>query len=197
MELDSYFRGDILALNSSSSRTKMEAMFTFLWREQSHDSVNTFVNVNLLSLMCFSSLLRSLFLVHFPLIAIVIKCIIIINHSLQRYLTADLYLEHPLLTTARVVPVHQWLWCSWSRGHCFWSQACPVCTGTTRNPSFSLQWKSDESTKHHLTEMLIVINWRYWQAGKIQACVWMFKVASCKRPSLKFARFSQKRSDTF
>ena len=36
----------------------------------------------------------------------------------------------------------------------------------TRNPSFSSQWKSDESNKHYLTEMLLAINWLYWQAGK-------------------------------
>ena len=33
-------------------------------------------------------------------------------------------------------------------------------------PSFSLQWKSDESTKHYLTQMLLAIKWRYWQAVK-------------------------------
>ena len=33
-------------------------------------------------------------------------------------------------------------------------------------PSFSLQWKSDESTEHYLTQMLLAINWRNWQAGK-------------------------------
>ena len=32
--------------------------------------------------------------------------------------------------------------------------------------SFSLQWKSDESTKHYLIQMLFAINWCYWQAGK-------------------------------
>ena len=42
----------------------------------------------------------------------------------------------------------------------------PVCTGTTRKPSISLQWKPDESTKHYLTQMLPAINWLYWQAGK-------------------------------
>ena len=50
-----------------------------------------------------------------------------------------------------------------------WSPTCPVspgCMGTTRNPSFYLQWKSDESTKHYLTQMLLAINWHYWQAGK-------------------------------
>ena len=29
-----------------------------------------------------------------------------------------------------------------------------------------LQCKSDESTKHYLTQMLLVINWRYWHAGE-------------------------------
>ena len=52
--------------------------------------------------------------------------------------------------------------------------------GKTRNPSFSLQWKSEESPKHYLIQMLLVINCRYWQAGKIHACIWGFKVASCK-----------------
>ena len=31
---------------------------------------------------------------------------------------------------------------------------------------FFLQWKSDETTKHYLTQMLLGINWHYWQAGK-------------------------------
>ena len=44
-----------------------------------------------------------------------------------------------------------------------WSPACLVSPGCTRNPSFSLQWKSDESTKNYLTQML---HWRYWQMGK-------------------------------
>ena len=34
-------------------------------------------------------------------------------------------------------------------------------------PLFSLQWKSDESTKHYFTQILLAINWRYWQSGKI------------------------------
>ena len=29
-----------------------------------------------------------------------------------------------------------------------------------------VQWKSDEITKKYLTQMLLAINWRYWQAGK-------------------------------
>ena len=32
--------------------------------------------------------------------------------------------------------------------------------------SFSWQWKSGESTKHYLTQMLLAINWRYWQVRK-------------------------------
>ena len=58
---------------------------------------------------------------------------------------------------------HQWLWCSWNRGHCLWGPAWP------RNkivPSLSLQWKSDESTKHYTTQMLLAINWYYWQAWR-------------------------------
>ena len=39
-------------------------------------------------------------------------------------------------------------------------------TETKSVPSFSLQLKSDESTKHYLIQMLLVINWRYWQARK-------------------------------
>ena len=33
-------------------------------------------------------------------------------------------------------------------------------------PSFSLQWNSDESTKHYLTQMQFAINWRYWQTER-------------------------------
>ena len=51
----------------------------------------------------------------------------------------------------RVVLIHQWSGCSWNRGHCLESTMSCKCTGTTRNPSFPLQWKSDDSTKHYLT----------------------------------------------
>ena len=62
-----------------------------------------------------------------------------------------------------------------------------------------LKWKSDESTKHYLTQMLLAINWRYWQAEKIDECVQRFKVASGKRAALEFTRFSRNKikSDTF
>ena len=70
-------------------------------------------------------------------------------------------------------------------GNIWWISAAPVV------PSFSLQWRSDESTKH-LSQILLVINWRYWQAEKIQACVWGFKVSSWKCASLKSTGFSQK-----
>ena len=48
-------------------------------------------------------------------------------------------------------------------------------------PSFYLKWKSDESTKQYLTQMLLAINWRYWQTGKIHECVWRLNVTSCER----------------
>ena len=32
--------------------------------------------------------------------------------------------------------------------------------------SFSLQCKFDDSTKHYNTQMLLAMNWRYWQAEK-------------------------------
>ena len=60
-------------------------------------------------------------------------------------------------------------------------------------PSFSLQWKSVESTKHHLTQMLLSINWRYWQAEN-HVFVWRWNVASSKSTSLSFSKRS---SDTF
>ena len=41
------------------------------------------------------------------------------------------------------------------------------------------------------------INWRYWQAVKIHACVWKFKVTWCKRTSLKSIKFSQKKVGYF
>ena len=64
---------------------------------------------------------------------------------------------------------------------------------TKSQSSFSLQWKSDESTKHYITQRLLAINWRSWQAEKNCKCVWRFKVASCKHASLKPTRFSQKK----
>ena len=66
------------------------------------------------------------------------------------------------------------------------------CTGTTRNPSISLQWKSDESTKHYLTQMLLVNYWPNYMREKNHECVWRLNVASSKRTSLKSSR-----SDTF
>ena len=64
----------------------------------------------------------------------------------------------------RVVPVHPGLVTSDYGVDGLYSPACPVspgCTGANRNSSFSLQWKSDESTKHYLTQMLVVTNRRY------------------------------------
>ena len=58
------------------------------------------------------------------------------------------------------------------------------------NPTRTLNTTSLKCTCHQLTLL---------RGGeKIHACVWRFKVASCKRASLKFTRFSRKkRSDTF
>ena len=58
--------------------------------------------------------------------------------------------------------------------------------------SFSLQWKSDESSKHYLTQMLLAINWRYWWAGK-NSCVLMFKIVSYKCASLKSTKLFAKK----
>jgi hypothetical protein len=64
-------------------------------------------------------------------------------------------------------------------------------------PSFSLQWKSVESIKYYLTQLQLPINWRYWHAGKIHACVWRFKMASWKRALLKSTGFSQTKVEYF
>ena len=61
---------------------------------------------------------------------------------------------------------YQWLWCSWGRAHCLWSPTCPGCICMTWKSNCFIIFSPDESTKHYLTQMLLVINWRYWQAGK-------------------------------
>jgi hypothetical protein len=56
------------------------------------------------------------------------------------------------------------------------------------------QWKSNESTKRYLTQMLLSINWHYWQMGKnSRICM---KVQGClmQRASLKSTRFLQKKN---
>ena len=57
----------------------------------------------------------------------------------------------------------------------------------------AIKRKSDESTKHYHTQILLAINRRYWLAGKNHTYVWRFEVALCKRASLKSIRFSQKK----
>ena len=45
----------------------------------------------------------------------------------------------------------------------------PWCTGMIRKLNRSvifLQWKSDKNIKHYLIQILLAINWRYWQVGK-------------------------------
>ena len=56
----------------------------------------------------------------------------------------------------------------------------------------SLQWKSHESTKHYLTQMLLVINWSYWQAEKFPHAYEGSRSPYAKNTSLKCTRFSQK-----
>ena len=59
------------------------------------------------------------------------------------------------------------------------------------------QWKSDNSTKHYLTQNLLSIYWYYWEVEKNYACVSSFKVTSCKRASLRSTRLSQKKVGYF
>ena len=68
----------------------------------------------------------------------------------------------------------------------FFFSSCPKVRYFSNRPrTTKIRWE------HYLTQMLLAINWHYWQAGKIHACVWRFKIASCKRASLKSTRFSQ------
>ena len=67
-------------------------------------------------------------------------------------------------------------------------------TGTSRDSSFSLHWKSDESIKHYSLKCCLPSTDAIGRQQKIHACVWRFKVASCKCTSLKSTRFSQKKN---
>ena len=69
----------------------------------------------------------------------------------------------------------------------------PGCTGTSRNPSFSLQWKSDEITRLHYSNAACHQLTLLTRGEKMHVSVWGFKVASCKRASLKSTRFSQEK----
>ena len=71
----------------------------------------------------------------------------------------------------RVVPVHLGLVTSDYGVHEVRVTVCGVQhvlvrPGNQTVPSFSLRWKSDETIKHYPTQMLLAINWRYWQAEK-------------------------------
>ena len=70
--------------------------------------------------------------------------------------------------------------------HTIWMK-CPASVV----PSLYLQWKSDESTKQYLTQILPVINWRYWKGEKIHLCILRSKVASSNFASLKSTRFCE------
>ena len=66
----------------------------------------------------------------------------------------------------------QWLWCSWSRGHCcgvqhvLWDFNKKMLLRCSRRSVIFLTMKIRESTTHYLTQTLLTINWRNWQAGK-------------------------------
>ena len=65
----------------------------------------------------------------------------------------------------------------------------------TRIPNQSiifLQWKSDKSTKHYLTQMLLFINWSYWQVGKNSQVHMKVQGRLMQDYSLKSTRFLQK-----
>ena len=67
----------------------------------------------------------------------------------------------------------QWLRLHEHHNNWWHVQGVRVRPGNQIVPSFSLQWKSDKREKVH-------------------ACAWRFKVASCKRASLKSTRFLKK-----
>ena len=70
-----------------------------------------------------------------------------------------------------VVPVHSRHAGLWPRLHehnDHWWRVLGVLirAGNQIAPSFTLQWKSEKSTKYYLTQMLLAIKWRYWHRGK-------------------------------
>ena len=87
----------------------------------------------------------------------------------------------------------QWPWLYEHYNHWWWVLDVQV---WPRTGDFSLPWKPDESTKPYLTQILLAINWHYWQMGeKFTHCVRRFKFASWNCASW---RFSQKeKSDSF
>ena len=54
--------------------------------------------------------------------------------------------------------------------------------------SFYLQWKSDKSIKHSSLKCCLPLTDAIDRWEKIHACIWRFKVASCKCPLLKSIR---------
>ena len=60
-------------------------------------------------------------------------------------------------------------------------------------PSFSVQWKSNEHTKHYVTQIMLTINWHYLLAEKNSRMHMKVKVAPCKYASLKSTGVSQKK----
>ena len=94
-----------------------------------------------------------------------------------------------------MINLHSWTM-QWTRATLWNIYFCARYSHNLKS-GLGLEW-GPPSTKHYLTQMLLAINWCYWQAGKkIHACVWRYKVASCKRASLKFSRFSKKKAGWF
>ena len=100
----------------------------------------------------------------------------------------------------RVVPLHlgntglhkQWHQLNEHHNHWWKTLSVRVRPGNQIVPSFSLQLKSDESTKNFLTQMLLAINWRYWQREKITLACEVSR-SSHASASLKSTRFLQKK----
>jgi hypothetical protein len=90
------------------------------------------------------------------------------------------YIPRPWLTFRRKTRL---LWFAWLLYLLIWLPA------TSSKDTFL---RDRNLTRALNTTSLVAINWRYWQAVKNYACVWGFKVASCKRTSLKPTRFSPK-----
>ena len=75
----------------------------------------------------------------------------------------------------------------------------PGCTGTTQKPPFPYNKTSTRTLNTILLKCCLPSTDTIDRWEKIHACIWRFKVISCKHASLKYTRFLQKviRSDTF
>ena len=92
-----------------------------------------------------------------------------------------------------VIPGEYWVWCfaKKSESNVLLPSFCHF--PYKQNPTRVLNTR-------YLTQMLLVNNWRFWQAGKIHKCVCRLKVASSRCTLLRSIRFPRKenmRSDVF